>query len=180
MVAKRRFCAKENHDTWVEGRYPINGGCRVCSRAGARRRYREGYRPYRSAVYTAKVLARAKDLSAERPEHRAAINRKYHASPKGQVTQTAYRRKWQQENRVHANQLTAARRLKTPPLSKNIIDALLGYYGSDCVYCGGEASGFDHLQPLSKGGEHVAENLAPCCQPCNSTKNNKPIWTLVA
>ncbi|MEU6321502.1 HNH endonuclease signature motif containing protein [Streptomyces sp. NPDC047009] len=40
-----------------------------------------------------------------------------------------------------------------------------------CVYCGREkAQHDDHIQPLSKGGEHSRANLAPACARCNGRK----------
>jgi len=39
-----------------------------------------------------------------------------------------------------------------------------------CAYCGAEATGLDHIVPVSKGGENVAENLVPACTWCNSSK----------
>lgn len=43
-----------------------------------------------------------------------------------------------------------------------------------CVYCGAtEQITIDHVVPLSRGGKHEAENLAPACLPCNCSKNNK-------
>ena len=52
---------------------------------------------------------------------------------------------------------------------------------SKCIYCGvkvnphctsslGDARGFDHLIPLSNGGEHSAWNMAVCCMKCNTKK----------
>ncbi|MFQ4150310.1 HNH endonuclease [Arthrobacter sp. LAPM80] len=45
--------------------------------------------------------------------------------------------------------------------------------GSTCVYCDGK---FDHLQmdhivPLSRGGPHRLENVAPACSDCNASKH---------
>lgn len=49
-----------------------------------------------------------------------------------------------------------------------------------CVYCGLDGSKdvhrfrqlmtYDHLVPLSKGGQHTVDNLVVCCWPCNRTK----------
>lgn len=47
-----------------------------------------------------------------------------------------------------------------------------------CAYCAepnvADGKGFqlDHITPLSKGGEHVLENLALCCAQCNRAKWN--------
>lgn len=44
-----------------------------------------------------------------------------------------------------------------------------------CAYCGVHADTADHVQPLSKGGEHAATNLVPACKSCNFAKHDKPL-----
>lgn len=51
-----------------------------------------------------------------------------------------------------------------------------------CVYCGigftsVEEVTIDHVFPLAKGGTHVPENLVGCCRSCNSSKNDKILFT---
>lgn len=53
---------------------------------------------------------------------------------------------------------------------------LLAFNGNTtCQYCGGEATGFDHIIALSKGGEDTDSNKVPCCIECNRIKNDKPL-----
>ena len=42
-----------------------------------------------------------------------------------------------------------------------------------CVYCGDPASTTDHIQPISRGGLDIADNLVPACEPCNNDKRAK-------
>jgi hypothetical protein len=42
-----------------------------------------------------------------------------------------------------------------------------------CVYCGKEATCWDHLLPAAKGGTHQLRNLAPACADCNKKKGGK-------
>jgi len=45
-------------------------------------------------------------------------------------------------------------------------------YGGLCAYCGArEADTFDHVIPLSRGGEHSINNVLPACRPCNERKH---------
>lgn len=44
-----------------------------------------------------------------------------------------------------------------------------------CVYCGRRSEVKDHIVPLARGGEHSAENMAPSCGPCNSSKRATPL-----
>lgn len=50
-------------------------------------------------------------------------------------------------------------------------EQLVGRYGSECVYCGGDFESIDHVIPLSKGGHHTIENVRPSCIPCNRRKS---------
>lgn len=46
-----------------------------------------------------------------------------------------------------------------------------------CAYCGSEltpeTATIDHIIPLSRGGEHSINNIAPACSRCNSQKGDK-------
>ena len=42
-----------------------------------------------------------------------------------------------------------------------------------CAYCGGEALGWDHVMPLSRGGLNILANIVPACWPCNHKKGQK-------
>jgi 5-methylcytosine-specific restriction endonuclease McrA len=42
-----------------------------------------------------------------------------------------------------------------------------------CQYCGRTADSIDHVMPRSRGGEHIWENVAAACRPCNLTKRDR-------
>lgn len=42
-----------------------------------------------------------------------------------------------------------------------------------CQYCGSLADSIDHVMPRSRGGQHVWENVAAACRPCNLTKRDR-------
>lgn len=42
-----------------------------------------------------------------------------------------------------------------------------------CQYCGTAADSIDHVLPRSRGGEHVWENVAAACRPCNLRKRDR-------
>jgi 5-methylcytosine-specific restriction endonuclease McrA len=101
-------------------------------------------------------------------------------------------RRWRQENpeaerearrRYRANNLEAvrarerektyARRAKQAP-SPALAALMEDLLTQPCVYCGStEDISIDHIEPLSRGGKHEADNLAPACLPCNCSKNNQ-------
>lgn len=43
----------------------------------------------------------------------------------------------------------------------------------DCAYCGGPQVGWDHIVPMSRGGDNVPSNLVPSCKSCNNSKSTK-------
>ena len=45
--------------------------------------------------------------------------------------------------------------------------------GHRCQYCGDRAESIDHVVPRSRGGEHVWENVAASCRPCNLRKRDR-------
>lgn len=51
-----------------------------------------------------------------------------------------------------------------------------------CAYCGEgcDLLTIDHVEPTSRGGEDVQENVVPCCRPCNSSKGDMLLleWVL--
>ena len=47
--------------------------------------------------------------------------------------------------------------------------------GSQCVYCGRDASHVDHVLPRSRGGADAIENLVPSCARCNIEKGSRTV-----
>jgi 5-methylcytosine-specific restriction endonuclease McrA len=55
--------------------------------------------------------------------------------------------------------------------TKNMIKKMGNY---TCAYCGSiKDLTIDHVIPLSRGGEHVFDNLVCACKTCNGRKGNK-------
>lgn len=42
-----------------------------------------------------------------------------------------------------------------------------------CAYCAGEAEGWDHVIPLSRGGLNAIANIVRCCTSCNRRKGRR-------
>jgi len=60
-------------------------------------------------------------------------------------------------------------------------EAILEAAGHSCIYCGSKKQlTQDHLTPISRGGNHTTENVAPACGPCNSSKGTKTVAEFLA
>ena len=60
-------------------------------------------------------------------------------------------------------------------------EAILEAAGHACIYCGDqEQPTMDHLTPISRGGDHIAENVAPACSSCNSSKGAQTVQEWLA
>ena len=60
-------------------------------------------------------------------------------------------------------------------------EALIASYCGLCVYCGQPRKPtMDHIEPVSKGGEHGVENVVPACRRCNSSKSGKSLIVWLA
>lgn len=96
------------------------------------------------------------------------------ANPEGErATQRRYRAKNIEVVRMREREKTYARRAKQP-CSPELVQLMAELVTQPCAYCGAtETITIDHIMPLSRGGKHEAENLAPACLPCNSSKCNR-------
>lgn len=45
-------------------------------------------------------------------------------------------------------------------------------YEFECRYCGSKGTSVDHIQPMSRGGEHSLKNIQMICATCNMMKRN--------
>lgn len=68
---------------------------------------------------------------------------------------------------------TYSRRTKAP-YSPELAALMTSMVEEPCTYCGAvEEITVDHVVPLSRGGKHEADNLAPACSSCNSSKSDR-------
>src|SRR6266545_5524424 len=68
--------------------------------------------------------------------------------------------------------------LSTRRFGKSEMLKILGFFGSDppvCAFCGTpDISRWDHLIPVTLGGETVLGNMVPACGKCDDSKGQKP------
>lgn len=99
--------------------------------------------------------------------HREAVAA-YHRLPERRI-----------ENRKRAKLQKLQRRAATTSRITNVTEQdlrhLMDSYLGLCVYCCKPANTFDHITPLSTGGDHCLSNLVPACRPCNASKSNRSL-----
>lgn len=63
-----------------------------------------------------------------------------------------------------------------PGLTVREFEELVRAWDAFCSYCGEpKPLTADHVEPVARGGRHVAENIVQACQACNSSKKDKPL-----
>jgi hypothetical protein len=87
---------------------------------------------------------------------------------------------WRDKNKVKFSNLLHKRNktLKANGVFEISAKDLKKLQVSNCFYCGqNENLSIDHIVPVSKGGRHSIGNLVRACQSCNSSKNNKFLYS---
>ena len=139
--------------------------CRVCARDYARE-YRAA-RPGKDAEEARRRYAADPEAARER------FRRRYAANPeKAREDARKRSRKYHEAHPGRKAEQRQARRAKTP-YSPELAALMAELRKLPCTYCGStDKITIDHVVPLARGGKHEADNLAPACGSCNSSKND--------
>jgi len=96
----------------------------------------------------------------------------------------AYQRAWYVENvdALREVKRCRSRLYAASPFTFEDWLEILEVHNHRCAYClcNDRPLTMDHVIPISKGGEHSADNIVPACRPCNSRKGNRPVFLMVA
>ena len=115
-------------------------------------------------------------------EERLAYARKYSATHKAK--HAVYMREYRKRNKEALNAHTQNRRARMQRIGGRVTraqwQAILQAYSHRCAYCGVYMKHLtqDHVIPLSRGGQHLPDNIVPACKPCNLSKHANPAPTL--
>lgn len=167
---------RPGHRRWV---------CRLCVGARRSERYRE------DPEFRERVLQRSRrrDRAAEnlrlrklyrRPDQQA---KRLARTRRNAAAVNAKNRAWRAANREKAR-AWGRRDMRRRRLGLGASDALLAWtdvlVADPCSYCGGVATGIDHIAPISAGGENAAENFTGSCIDCNRQKRATPLLLFLA
>jgi hypothetical protein len=142
----------------------------------AKQRYVEKHKDRAAALHR----ARARTYYARHPEKVKALVRKFNLVRPERHRE--YKKRWRARRSGAACTLTRDEWLE-----------IVEYFGDRCAYCNvrlTDADGpkhakrltgrtQDHVEPLSKGGAHAAENVVPSCLTCNCSKNARGVLCMV-
>ena len=110
------------------------------------------------------ILNKMRLYNIENHESIKETNKKYRESPRGKIV-----KKISEEKRRSLKKQCKA------TLTKEEWIKIKEDFNNRCAYCGKETEclTMDHFIPLTKHGELTKENIIPCCNSCNSSKNNR-------
>ena len=137
--------------------------CKVCYNAYSR-----------SPRFAAANKERCDKWVKENPKRSREIKQKY--ADENKETIYAWKRKYYKENPDKARKFRSKRRALVKGAETNHIsdEEISTLYSSPCFYCGDTDNiTMEHLVPLSRGGRHSIGNLAPMCESCNKSKQDK-------
>lgn len=159
--------------TLVSGEIKYQSKCKCCLNEEARRLRKQDPERFRRATSKAHQSHR---------EERLAKQRAWRESNKEK--EQARVRTWAKENRAKRKKAaleSVHRAVSDKTVTSELIEQL--YNQSNCTYCAEltESSQrvIDHIQPLSKGGQHSSINLAMCCRRCNNKKKDLPLHEFI-
>lgn len=94
--------------------------------------------------------------------------------------------KWREQHPERAKELARIQNMRRYARKKNLagwgytkdyhIKWRIDLFGGICYVCRKTYSAIDHVIAVSGKGTHYPSNLRPICQPCNSSKGNKPLY----
>jgi 5-methylcytosine-specific restriction endonuclease McrA len=88
-----------------------------------------------------------------------------------------YRDHYARGGKVSIAQRAHARKRGIAPLPLVAQEYLLEQFEGKCAYCGiANATTWDHILPISLGGETEPGNIVPACVACNSSKKNLDLF----
>lgn len=176
MIAATFFTGKPCRNGHVAPRLVSNKHCVPCSR----KRHAKYKATHRAEDHAYQVMRRK--LHKDRLHAQGRAWRQRHPE-KVRAKTAAYQR----ANPIRVatyNHRRLARKANAPGRGVTVADwqtSLTDSLGL-CAYCGYQRNSLemDHIDPLSLGGAHDPENVAPACMRCNRTKNDRPLLVWLA
>jgi 5-methylcytosine-specific restriction endonuclease McrA len=112
------------------------------------------------------------NIDRERLRARDTMRRSRKAKPELELARKQrYRTANLETVRMRERENTQRRRALQGSCSPELAELMARLVREPCAYCGSTTNvTIDHVIPLSRGGKHEADNLAPACLSCNCSK----------
>lgn len=125
-----------------------------------------------------KVAATGRACAAAKPLYYEEMRRGWRERNKERIAET--RRRWAAQNPDRRRARSMKRRAEVRAadhgcVSGDALRRLFSEYDGCCAYCTEviDVLHWDHKTPISRGGKHCIDNLAPACASCNLRKYTK-------
>ena len=113
---------------------------------------------------------RKKEYYNKNKKHELERTRRWRQTPEGQINETNRRARRRIKEQTQGNGITKEQWLEC-----------MKFFGFKCAYSGiilsKETRSLDHIEPISKEGEHEIWNLVPMYKPYNSSKRTQDLLT---
>lgn len=182
MIRTCRECLTDKElDEFPKDKYSKDGHrhqCNECRKAYHRKNSKLWYEKNRK-VKIAKVMERERRLR----KSGKWIKKPFRSSEEFLERERLRSKKRRQDpsyKRHHANyvRMYQVRKHQAPGKATRVqLQARWEYYGGKCYICTEDATEFDHVIPITKGGTNWPANLKPICRSCNAKKSN--IWPYI-
>lgn len=137
-------------------------------------RYRGIMLRYEAAHADERKAERVRRHVENKEEANAASKAWYYANAdRSRATSRAWQIAHPEQHRYSVERTRMRRKAAYRSLTLDEWKAIWEQFGGLCAYCGAPAEEMDHLVPISKGGDHTAENVVPACFSCNRSKSGK-------
>lgn len=116
--------------------------------------------------------------ACRRAAHRANPEPTRERARQTRARNPTYMDEWRRANRARVNEYDLRRKRSLVGQTMGHSTDYLALICDDlrlqpCDYCGQPGGEVDHIVPLTRGGLHHPQNLAPACRACNSSKGNR-------
>jgi 5-methylcytosine-specific restriction endonuclease McrA len=122
-----------------------------------------------------KIASYQKEYLAQNKERLSAYIGNYYIINKEKMKESM--REWRRNNHavvqgLHQKRRALKRGAEICDLTRKEWEIIKASFGYKCAYCGIKTNKLtqDHITPLSKGGNHTAQNIVPVCHSCNAKK----------
>lgn len=148
----------------------LHRNCKACTQA----KNNAGWGKNKSSWNALRREKRATD--PEYREKNLQACKEYADTVEGRLShQRASSRYYRANKQKHFALIYARRQKFVQEITAEEWSRVMSLHNNTCIYCGGIATGKDHVVPVTSGGRDVIHNVVPACIDCNRKKSAIPV-----